>query len=75
MVLLKFLQSINRIRLEFKGNTIPMAHIVQPVLIESDWNLKKAVMASVTISETVLIESDWNLKIRRLLPNNLPLSY
>ena len=35
------------------------------VLIESDWNLKKASDSAFAISVTVLIESDWNLKVRR----------
>ena len=34
-------QSINRIRLEFKETTLPSSSsICDPVLIESDWNLK-----------------------------------
>ena len=34
----------------------------QLVLIESDWNLKLAVIASGQITSSVLIESDWDLK-------------
>ena len=32
------------------------------VLIESDWNLKKAIQRGSGFSFEVLIESDWNLK-------------
>ena len=56
--------SINRIRLEFKGMRRTAGRNVNGVLIESDWNLKLFSLYEIgwpVIS--VLIESDWNLKI------------
>ena len=56
------MDSINRIRLEFKANTF-IKHIeIILVLIESDWNLKVFERWKENRSHGVLIESDWNLK-------------
>ena len=65
---------INRIRLEFKVFSIPIAIPSPVVLIESDWNLKTTTKKSYKVGDIVLIESDWNLKLPRqlLLFSNYP---
>ena len=54
---------INRIRLEFKVWTRWSTVRFQCVLIESDWNLKKIMVARSFPEHPVLVESDWNLKM------------
>ena len=59
------LRGINRIRLEFKVNTVfNKSFVAFLVLIESDWNLKDLSQLYKIDCMSVLIESDWNLKCR-----------
>ena len=63
---LKCYNSINRIRLEFKGRMYTNPLRTLKVLIESDWNLK-FYQANLGPQQTgVLIESDWNLKTNNM---------
>ena len=62
---------INRIRLEFKGQSRNDTSKSLTVLIESDWNLKKETQLRNMKQTQVLIESDWNLKIVELSPSRL----
>ena len=56
------LDSINRIRLEFKAICDCSGLCNEIVLIESDWNLKTMTAHRRAWNSRVLIESDWNLK-------------
>ena len=55
-------RSINRNIVECKYDNPDRSHESRLVLIETLWNVKKAVSASVTISDVVLIETLWNVK-------------
>ena len=54
--------SINRNIVECKFEYRYHGCVRISVLIETLWNVKKAVSASVTISDVVLIETLWNVK-------------
>ena len=67
---------INRIRLEFKAESIRPPCTNSWVLIESDWNLKMTCDGGTAFTtEEVLIESDWNLKDTLVAANVFMLEY